>query len=104
MSGVHSPRRPRQVCSNAGALQHGGAQPRSCQTLGACQASAQAASACQRVCRYPFAPGAVQGGPAGRRHRVSPLGRLVLQAMALLLLVALLGRLAGMAQARGWFL
>ena len=72
-----------------------------------------ACTACP-ACRYPFAPGAVTGGPAVHRPRrvlrrllpraISPLGALVLQAMALLLCTALLGHLAGVAQARGWFL
>ena len=109
MSGSTRHTARRQPCRNAGALLHASTLVRSCHALGACQAAAGTGTPCPRVCRYPFAPGVVQGGPAVRRPRrllprISPLGQLVLQMIAILAVSAAVGHLAGVAQARGWFL
>ena len=50
---------------------------------------------------FYFAPGVITHEPR-RARRISPLGRLVLQASAVLAFAGLLGFLAGVAQARGW--
>lgn len=104
--------------------EHADAQERRCHAVGVCQASE--GGTCQSTCRrhaatarpapgpalaasLRLAPGVIQGG-ASRKRRLrlrrrlaaGPLGRLVLQAMALLVFAAVLGHLAGVAQARGW--
>lgn len=79
---------------------------RTCTDLGVCQAR----PGCQQCSHdtetlppsgYYFAPGAIDHEPR-RARRISPLGRLVLQCMGVLAFAALVGYLAGVAQAKGW--
>ena len=51
---------------------------------------------------YYFAPGAIEQGPRRRAARLAPWQRLVLQAMAVLLVSGVIGFAAGALQAKGW--
>ncbi len=81
---------------------HSDAVPRSCHALGACQ---DHGPGCYGSCRYINGldvGSAQQRKPRLRWPRISAFGRLVLQAMAIVVFASAMGHLAGLAQAQGW--
>ena len=82
--------------------------PRTCHELGVCHGRKGLGCTCHHDTEslppggYYFAPGAIAHGPRSKPKRLAPWQRLVLQAMAVLLVSGVIGFAAGALQAKGW--
>ncbi len=82
--------------------------PRTCHELGVCNGRKGLGCTCHHDTEtltpggFYFAPGAIEHGPRSKSKRLAPWQRLVLQAMAVLLVSGLIGFVAGIVQAKGW--
>ena len=82
--------------------------PRTCHELGVCNGRKGLGCTCHHDTEtlppggFYFAPGAIEHGPRSKSKRLAPWQRLVLQAMAVLLVSGVIGFAAGVLQAKGW--